>query len=71
MTVRVKEDACICCGACVIHCPFRAIYLHGGAAHVDPAKCRRCLKCVPRCYMRAIIAAPSQEEAPRQPLSEG
>lgn len=63
-------------GACVVICPNRAIQLRGGAARVDSARCTACLRCVCKCYTRAILppdaaAAPAAKkgDSPMNPSS--
>ena len=54
MSVTISAEKCVACGACVV-CPNRAIQLRGGAARVDSARCTACLRCVCKCYTRAIL----------------
>lgn len=46
---------CIRCGACVVYCPAKAIFLAEKKAEIDPERCRGCMKCVHRCFLGAIM----------------
>lgn len=54
MHINVDKKKCICCGACQVHCPAKAISLRDGSAVIDHDICVLCMICVPKCYMRAI-----------------
>jgi len=52
-------DACNGCGACVAVCPFGAIEMKDGRAHITEA-CRVCGQCVDACPENAIIIKESE-----------
>lgn len=54
MSVKVDEDKCNACGACVKVCPVEAIVIVEGVAVVDPEKCVDCGTCVDECPNKAI-----------------
>ena len=54
MAVKVLEDQCVCCSACLSACPFDAITLPGPAAVIGPA-CTQCGACVDACPVGAIV----------------
>lgn len=51
---KVDEEKCIGCGECLRFCPFKAIELKDGVAHIDPNKCRDCGRCIDVCPVGAI-----------------
>ena len=55
-TIRIFEDDCIGCGACVKRCPNKALSLkENGRAQIDSDVCITCSYCAPVCPVRAII----------------
>ena len=50
----ISEAQCVCCGACVLICPRRAIARRAGKAVLDRSRCIECGICIPKCYARAI-----------------
>lgn len=59
MPVKVNQDACIGCGACVGTCPVGALDFNDfGLAECDKEKCISCLACTGVCPVEAI----SEEE---------
>nr|WP_320131621.1 electron transfer flavoprotein subunit alpha [uncultured Holophaga sp.] len=54
MAVKVLEDKCVGCSACVSTCPFDAISMEGPTAVIGPA-CTQCGACVEVCPVSAII----------------
>ena len=55
MSVTISAEKCVAGGAGGVICPTRAIQRRGGAARVDSARCTACLRCVCKCYTRAIL----------------
>ena len=53
MGIRIVEENCVGCGACVKVCPFGAITLVNGKAMIDD-KCTLCGSCVKACRFDAI-----------------
>lgn len=54
---------CLGCGTCVSHCPFNAMYMKDGIAHVDKEKCVACGKCVEICPKNIIKLVPYDQKA--------
>ena len=52
MSVLIKKDACIACGACISSCPFGAIEMETVAVIND--KCTGCGACIESCPVEAI-----------------
>lgn len=52
MSVLIKKDACIGCGACIASCPFGAIEMESVAVIND--KCTGCGACIETCPVEAI-----------------
>ena len=65
MAMRIDQDLCTQCGACIDECPHEAIYEEDdGSIVIDPAKCIECEdqdppepRCVPACAFDAILKA--------------
>jgi L-aspartate semialdehyde sulfurtransferase ferredoxin len=55
--IRLDEDKCIQCGACVGQCPTAALYVEEETRLVkfDSEKCVACQQCVPACPVNAIF----------------
>lgn len=49
---------CLGYGSCVKACPFDAIHVINGVAHVDPMACKACGKCVAACPKNLIELVP-------------
>ena len=53
--MKVNNDRCISCGACVGACPVEAIsFGDDGKAQIDTDKCINCGTCVGACAVGAI-----------------
>ncbi len=80
LATKECKVSCIGCGKCVKTCEkFEAITLGTNLAHIDPDKCKMCLKCVEACPRGAIkafnfpprkprteaLAAPAEAKAPQ------
>lgn len=69
LATKECKVSCIGCGKCVKTCEkFEAITLGTNLAHIDPDKCKMCLKCVEACPRGAIKAF---NFPPRKPRTEG
>jgi ferredoxin len=56
--VRIEQEKCISCGACVSPCPVHAIRQNTDwSVELDEEKCVKCLICVDACPVRAIVSA--------------
>ena len=55
--IRLDQDKCTQCGACVGQCPTAALYVEEGTRRVkfDSEKCVACQQCVPACPVSAIF----------------
>lgn len=68
LATKECKASCIGCGKCVKTCEkFEAITLGTNLAHIDPDKCKMCLKCVEACPRGAIKAF---NFPPRKPKAE-
>jgi NADH-quinone oxidoreductase subunit F len=57
ITIRINQDVCTGCGACVKVCPVGAISGEKKEPHsIDPEACIRCKLCLSRCPEEAIYA---------------
>lgn len=57
--VRVDEQVCHHCGACVAVCPPDAIFLENSALVIHQEICTACERCVKMCPVQALhMAAP-------------
>jgi Na+-translocating ferredoxin:NAD+ oxidoreductase RNF subunit RnfB len=76
LATKECKASCIGCGKCVKTCEkFEAITLGTNLAHIDPDKCKMCLKCVEACPRGAIKAfnfppRKPKTEAPAAPAAE-
>lgn len=63
MVCRVERSICSGCGACVLTCPFQAVYLDDeGGVNVNEAICRGCGICLPACLSGAVSIPESNDE---------
>lgn len=51
--LKIKQDTCVGCGACVSLCPMNNIMLQGGKA-IQLGSCTMCYRCVNHCPRQAI-----------------
>ncbi len=56
------QFGCIGYGDCVNKCPYGAISLEKGLAHVDGSKCRACKKCLEVCPKHIITMVPKAKK---------
>ena len=56
LVMKVFEEDCVGCGACVEACPNGAIDLVDGKAHIDMQRCTQCSTCEEVCPNEAIRA---------------
>lgn len=55
MPVRVDQDTCIACGACIAVCPTGSLVTNAdGKAECQPDVCIDCGACIPTCPVSAI-----------------
>ncbi|MEW6082113.1 MAG: electron transfer flavoprotein subunit alpha [Bacillota bacterium] len=64
--IKVHEELCTGCEACLAACPFGAIEMKEGTASITEA-CNLCGACVPECALEAIeITKGKKEEGPSE-----
>ncbi|MDQ7794478.1 MAG: electron transfer flavoprotein subunit alpha [bacterium] len=63
--IRVNQDDCLGCEACVAACPFGAIRMEAGLAVIDLDSCNFCGACVGECPYEAILLE-KEEKRPEQ-----
>jgi|GEM_PF-833980 ferredoxin len=61
--IRVDQELCTGCGACLEACAQGAIYLIDDKACIDSALCDGCGDCVEVCATDAILAGEQQRQA--------
>ena len=54
MAIKVNQEECIACGACLSVCPFGAIVMQDEKAYITEA-CTACGACVDNCPVEAIL----------------
>jgi ferredoxin len=54
MAVKISEELCIGCGACIDTCPTEALEMVDDKAVVDAEKCVDCGACIDSCPVSAI-----------------
>jgi len=54
MAVKVDEEKCVGCGACVDVCPNGAITIENDKAKIDESKCIECGACIDTCPQGAL-----------------
>lgn len=63
MVVKINQKGCIGCEMCVQTCPFGALYMKEGVAHVTEEKCTNCGACVEACPASVItLDTPRKED---------
>ncbi|MDY6985571.1 MAG: 4Fe-4S binding protein [Candidatus Thermoplasmatota archaeon] len=60
--IKVDEDRCTGCGACINACPFGAISMMGSKAKIEEDLCRGCMICARYCGEGAIVAERAGEK---------
>ena len=55
-------NGCIGFGTCVAACPFDAIHIENGIAHVDHEKCVGCMTCAAACPKHVIVKVPYEAD---------
>jgi Fe-S-cluster-containing hydrogenase component 2 len=55
MEIRVDEEKCIGCDACIEVCPTGAVHLNGDLVVLDQAICSMCQVCVDTCPTGAMM----------------
>ena len=60
--IKVDEERCIGCGACIDACSFGAISMVSGKARIDQENCRSCMICARYCGEGAIISVKKSEK---------
>lgn len=63
MKLRVRKDRCIGCGLCADSCPWQAISVEAGQAHIDQSRCNHCGLCLQMCPQGAIVEVVSVSKA--------
>lgn len=67
MAIKVNQEECIACGACLSACPFGAIVMQDEKAYITEA-CTACGACVDTCPVEAILR---EEEAKVVTMDKG
>lgn len=54
-TVRLDEECCVSCGACISLCPTKALRMGKDySVKLDEEKCVLCEACIPACPVKAL-----------------
>ena len=61
--LRIDQDRCLSCGACVAVCPAEALLLEGLDLRFDREACVRCGECFSICPRAALVSAAPDREA--------
>ncbi len=54
MAIKVNQEKCIACGACLSVCPFGAIVMQDEKAYITEA-CTTCGACIDTCPVQVIL----------------
>ena len=60
--IKVDEERCAGCGACIGACSFGAISMVNGKARIDQELCRGCMICARYCGEGAIVSVKKSEK---------
>ncbi len=64
MSIKIIEESCNGCGACVDVCPYEAISIQNEIARIDLDNCNLCGACVPECPFEAIVIKKETTQVP-------
>lgn len=69
MPVIINKDKCTACGTCLDACPFDAIELKDGKAHINEY-CNACMSCLEVCEEGAIVEVKDAAKTPAKDFSD-